>query len=70
MSEHVYCVAITFKMTEWNNKSVSNYVLSLNIPLWNYSDDSESHSYGQMVIDSFIMTMCPLMHLIWYRVFL
>ena len=25
-------------------------------------DDSEGHSYGQLVIGSFITTMCPLMH--------
>ena len=32
MSEHVYCVAITFKMTEKvSNESASNFVLSLNI---------------------------------------
>ena len=34
LSEHVYCVPVTFKMTEWvDNKSASNFVLSLNIPL-------------------------------------
>ena len=27
----------------------------------NYSDDSEGHSYGQLVIGSFITTMCSLM---------
>ena len=32
LSEHVYCVAITFKMTEKvSNESASNFVLSLNI---------------------------------------
>ena len=28
----------------------------------NYPDDSEGRSYGQLVIGSFIMTMCPLMN--------
>ena len=32
MSEHVYCAAITFKLTEYSNESASNFVLSLNIP--------------------------------------
>ena len=34
LSEHVYCVAVTFKMTEWVEqwKSASNFALSLNIP--------------------------------------
>ena len=31
LSEHVYCVTITFKMTEYSNKSASNVALSLNI---------------------------------------
>ena len=30
----MYCVVITFKMTEWRNKSASKFVLSLNIPPW------------------------------------
>ena len=33
LSEHVYCVAVAFKLTEWSNESASNFVLSLNIPL-------------------------------------
>ena len=28
----------------------------------NYSDGSEGHSYGLLLISSFIMTMCPFMH--------
>ena len=35
----------------------------------NYSDDSEGHSYGQLVIGSFITTMSPLMHHISCRAF-
>ena len=35
----------------------------------NYSDDSEGGSYGQLVIGSFIMTMCLLMHHVSCRVF-
>ena len=35
LSEHVYCVAIAFKMTEQqSNESASKFVLSLNIPPW------------------------------------
>ena len=33
LSEHVYCVAITFKITEWVEQCASNLALSLNIPL-------------------------------------
>ena len=33
LSEHVYCVAIAFKMTEWA-VNLPNFVLSLNILLW------------------------------------
>ena len=32
LSEHVYCVAVAFKMTESSNESASNFALSLNIP--------------------------------------
>ena len=35
----------------------------------NCSDDSEGHSYGQLVIGSFITTMHQLMHHIWCRDF-
>ena len=34
LSEHEYCVAIVFKMTEQvENESASNFALTLNIPL-------------------------------------
>ena len=32
-------------------------------------DDSEGHGYGQLVIGSFIITMCLLMHYVPCRVF-
>ena len=35
----------------------------------NYLDGSEGHSYGQRVIGSFIMTMCPLTHRVSQRAF-
>ena len=35
----------------------------------NYLDDLEGHSYGQLVIGSFITTTCPLMYHISCRVF-
>ena len=41
-------------LRELSNESASNFVLSLNIPSTNYSDDSESRSCGQLVIGSFI----------------
>ena len=34
----------------------------------NYSDNSEGHSYGQLMIGKFITTMLPLMHHVSYRV--
>ena len=33
-TEHVHCVAVTFKITEWSKKSAPNFALSLNIPPW------------------------------------
>ena len=59
---HVCCVAVTLKMTEYSNKSASNFVLSLNIPPGQVSDDSEDCSYGQLVTGSLITTTCLLMH--------
>ena len=32
LSEHVYCVAVTFKVTEQSNEFASIFVLNLNIP--------------------------------------
>ena len=61
-NEHVYCVVVAFKMTEQSNESVPNFALSLNILCGNYWGDSEGHSYGQLVIGSFIVKTCPLMH--------
>ena len=37
-------------------------MLSLNIPLQKLLDDSESYSYGQLVIGSFITTWYPFTH--------
>ena len=68
-SEHMYCVAVTFKMTKLSNESTSNFALSLNIPVWKLLDDSEGCSYGQPEIGSFPMTMPPVMHHISCRVF-
>ena len=56
-------------LSEWSNKSASNFALSLNVPPQNYSDDSEGHSYGQLVIGSFIMKTWPLIHHILCQVF-
>ena len=49
-------------MTEWSNESAANFVWSLNIPLRNYLDDSEGHSYGQLLIGSFTTTTYPSIH--------
>ena len=64
LSEHVYCVAVAFKTTE----RVEQWLcIKFCIKAWtlvcrNYLYYSEGHSYGQLVIGSFITTMCPLMH--------
>ena len=60
LSEHVYCMGIAFKMTEYSNKSASNFVLSLNILHRGNVGESEGHSYGQLVMGSFIVTTCCL----------
>ena len=36
----------------------------------NYSDDSEGHTYGQLVVGSFIVTVHPLMHHVSRSIFL
>ena len=70
LSEHLYCVAITFKMNEGVEQRICiKFLLSLNTLPRNYSDDSEGCSYGQLVIGSFIMTMRPLMRHVLCRVF-
>ena len=56
VEEHVYCVAITFKMSEYSNETTSNFVLTLNISPQKLLDDSKGCSYGQLVIGSFITT--------------
>ena len=70
VSEHVYCVAIAFKMTErLSNESASNFALSLNIPPQKLSGWFRGHSYEWLVIGSFIMTTSLLMHHVLCRVF-
>ena len=71
LSEHVSCVALEFKITEWNNSSASNFVLSLNIPpqklcwwfrrlqLW-ATDDWQLHhnsvpAYASHLLQSFLV---------------
>ena len=56
-------------LSEQSNESAPNFALSLNIRPWNYSDDSEGHSYGKLVIGSFIMTIHLLTHHVSCRVF-
>ena len=70
MSEHVYCVAITFKMTEQVKQGICmKFCVKLeHSSIETIADDSEGHSYGQLVIVSFITIMCLLMHHILCRV--
>ena len=56
-------------LSKLTNKSALNFALSLNIPLRKRLDDSEGHSYGQLVIGSFITTMRPLIHHVSCRIF-
>ena len=62
-SEHVYCVAITFKLSKKSNESASNSTLSWNIPPWKLSQKAAA-------MDNWcITTTHPLMHRISCRVF-
>ena len=59
LSEHVYCVAIAYKMTEQVEQICIKFcVKPEHSPHRNYLYDSKGHSYGQLVVGSFIMTMC------------
>ena len=71
LSENVYCVAVTFKMTERVEQQIcTKFCVKLeHSSIETIADDSEGHSYGQLVIVSFITTMCPLTHDIFFRVF-
>ena len=69
LSERVYCMAITFKMSMQSNESASDFALRGTFLHGNYLHDSEGHSYGHLVIGSFIMTTHPLMYHISCRVF-
>ena len=67
LGEHVYCVAVAFEMTEQVEQRICikfciKIFLHGKFLHGNYSDDSKSCSYGQLVIGSFITTMCPFMH--------
>ena len=65
LSEHVYCVATAFKMTEEVEQHICiKFCVKLghSSTETDDSDDSEGCSYGQLVIGSFIKTMHPLMH--------
>ena len=67
----MYCVAVELKMIEQAEQQLCiKYYIKLEHSLCrNYSDGSEGHSYGELVIGSFITTMHPLMHHISCRVF-
>ena len=64
LSEHVYRVVVTFKITEWTEQRVC---IKCCIKAWtflhgNHLDDSEGHSYRWLVIGSFITTPHQLVH--------
>ena len=63
LSEHVYCVAIAFKMTKQGEQWIwIKFCIKFEYFSAETSDDSEGSSYGQLVIGSFITTTQPLMH--------
>ena len=71
LSEHVHCAAVAFKMTEQVRKWICiRFCIKLeHYSVENYLDNSEGPSYGQLVIGSFIMTMCLFKHHVACRVF-
>ena len=71
LSEHVYCVAITFKMTERVEQDICirfciNIEHSSAKTIWMIK---KGHGYGQLVIGNFMTTICPLVHHVLCRVF-
>ena len=70
LSEHVYCVAVPFQMTEWVEQRICiKFCVKLEYSSVDSLDDSEGHSYRQLEIGSFIKTKRPLPHLISNRAF-
>ena len=65
LREHVHCVAITFQMTEPAEERVCIKFCN-KLEYW---DDSQGHSYGQLVIGSFVTTTRPLRYHLSCRVF-
>ena len=70
LSEHVYCLAISFKMTEQEEQWICNRFC---IKLEHSSPDTiqmiqKASSYGKLVIGSFITTMHLLAHHVSCRV--
>ena len=65
LSEHVYCVAITSKMTEWGEQRICikfcvKLEHSCTETIWMIQ--KATAILKQLVIGSFIMTTCPLIH--------
>ena len=56
-------------LREWSHKSLSHFALSLNIPLQKLSGWFRRLQLWALVIGSFIMTMCLLMHHVWCSFF-
>ena len=70
VSERVYCVVVAFKMTEWVEQwTCIRFCIKLEHSFAGIIDHSEGHSYGQLMIGSFITTTRLLMHHFPYRVF-
>ena len=71
LNEHVYRVAVTFKMTERVEQWIRiTFCVKLEHCLCGkYFDDAEGRSYGQQVIASFITTVHLLVHHVLCRVF-
>ena len=71
LNEHVYRVAVTFKMTERVEQwiCITFCVKREHCLCGKYFDDAEGRSYGQQVIASFITTVHLLVHHVLYRVF-
>ena len=69
LSEHVYCVTIAFKMTEWVEQQIFTKFCAVNIRPWKLLRGFRRPQLWQLVIGSFITTMHLLMHHISCRVF-
>ena len=71
LSKHVYCVAVTFKMTERVEQQIRiRFCVKLEHPPWKLFRSFRRLHLWQLVIGSFVMPACPLMQHVSCRVFL